>query len=271
VKWLLPTAEVVSTSLFEAGNWSVPGRNGTTATFSLERVLLDEAPWPFATGSFDVVLIWEVLEHLFHDPAFAMFEARRVLASNGLLQLTTPNPGSCRTLAALLAGEQTADFVAINGWGVAHPHEMGLAYMRRLVEGSGFSVAAHGSWQDDLGPGRCSLKWEDPTCRQLPQRILAAIDAGPWRGMQRRTRQFLTARASQPLGGQTRFPANLHCNPSMFPMDATVGSGGALPWRGFADSAAWIQEDSNGHGRHRARALTQPRNRTQPSLVTASY
>ena len=106
VKWLLPMADVVSTSLFEAGNWSVAGMDGASVTFELQRVSLDEDVWPFGTGSFDAVLCWEVLEHLFHDPAFAMLEARRVLVHGGLLQVTTPNPDSCRTLSFLLAGEQ---------------------------------------------------------------------------------------------------------------------------------------------------------------------
>ena len=88
VKWLLPAAEVVSTSLYEAGNWSVSGSGGAPVTFGLHRVRLDEDPWPFADASFDVVLIWEVLEHLFHDPVFALFEARRVLSKGGLLQVT---------------------------------------------------------------------------------------------------------------------------------------------------------------------------------------
>jgi len=45
--------------------------------------------WPFATGSFDVVLMLDVLEHL-DDDAGALREAHRTLRANGTLVLTVP-------------------------------------------------------------------------------------------------------------------------------------------------------------------------------------
>lgn len=49
-------------------------------------------PFPFATGSFDVVWCSEVLEHLF-EPGFALCEMERVLTPGGRLFVTVPYHG----------------------------------------------------------------------------------------------------------------------------------------------------------------------------------
>lgn len=55
---------------------------------------------PFASGSFDVVTLWDVLEHL-PDPHRAMGELARCLRPGGRLALTT---GDVESLAARLSG-----------------------------------------------------------------------------------------------------------------------------------------------------------------------
>lgn len=51
--------------------------------------------WPLASGSFDAVTAWQVLEHL-ENPHHFFREARRVLAKDGLLFLSLPNPYSAK-------------------------------------------------------------------------------------------------------------------------------------------------------------------------------
>lgn len=53
-------------------------------------VNLNHDPLPFGTGTFDVVHIGDVIEHVM-DPDFLLTEARRVLGPKGSLVLTTPN------------------------------------------------------------------------------------------------------------------------------------------------------------------------------------
>ncbi|MRR31052.1 class I SAM-dependent methyltransferase, partial [bacterium] len=47
----------------------------------------------FADGQFDVVTLWDVLEHL-HDPAGSLKEIRRILKPGGVLVFRVPNGGS---------------------------------------------------------------------------------------------------------------------------------------------------------------------------------
>lgn len=60
-----------------------------------------DAPWP-VPGEFDLILAFEVLEHMFRDPMKFFIEANRLLAPGGRLVLTTPNIGSAKALRALL-------------------------------------------------------------------------------------------------------------------------------------------------------------------------
>jgi SAM-dependent methyltransferase len=53
-------------------------------------VAIGDSPLPFSDGSFDLIQMGEVIEHLVH-PDLAMQEARRVLLPGGHLILSTPN------------------------------------------------------------------------------------------------------------------------------------------------------------------------------------
>jgi len=68
--------------------------------------IAEEAPLPFATGSFDVVWCSETLEHV-GDTARFLAEARRVLHPDGVLLVTVPDhPRLRRALRALVAFER---------------------------------------------------------------------------------------------------------------------------------------------------------------------
>jgi SAM-dependent methyltransferase len=69
------------------------------------RVALGEAPLPFADGTFDLVHMTEVVEHLVH-PDGAMEEVNRVLKPAGRLIISTPNLGCLPNRALLLVGIQ---------------------------------------------------------------------------------------------------------------------------------------------------------------------
>jgi glycosyltransferase involved in cell wall biosynthesis/SAM-dependent methyltransferase len=61
--------------------------------------------FPFDRQEFDLVLCWEVLEHMTCDPMWMMAEINRILKMNGLLILTTPNILSARAVYNSVIGK----------------------------------------------------------------------------------------------------------------------------------------------------------------------
>ena len=81
----------------ERAGWDVAGleRSGEGAAFARDRLSLDvrtEAAeaMSFEPGSFDVAVMFDVVEHLF-DPRAVLEATRRVLKPGGLLVVSTPN------------------------------------------------------------------------------------------------------------------------------------------------------------------------------------
>ena len=66
---------------------------------------IEKESLPFEDNSFDLILFFEVLEHLMFSPMFALKEMRRVLKRGGFLMLTTPNAVSLTKRLQLLLGK----------------------------------------------------------------------------------------------------------------------------------------------------------------------
>jgi len=72
----------------------------------------EKDPFPYDDGYFSTVLCCELVEHLTEDPMHMMAEINRILRPGGHLVLTTPNIGSLRAIAAILAGYHPGFFPA---------------------------------------------------------------------------------------------------------------------------------------------------------------
>jgi methionine biosynthesis protein MetW len=78
---------------------------------------LENGSFPFADGSFDCVLFIEVLEHL-AKPENCLKEISRVLKSNGILILSTPNLTSLQNRISIFSGKDP-----LNGNPIVRPYD----------------------------------------------------------------------------------------------------------------------------------------------------
>ncbi len=134
------------------GKWDVVGVELSAETARLAREwhgldvvtgTLEQAQFPDA--SFDVVTLWDVLEHL-HDPATTLREIRRILRPGGLLVLRVPNLDSWD---ARLFGDSWAGLDAPRHLYVFSPDTLnallaqsGFEPMHRLATIGGYMVFA---------------------------------------------------------------------------------------------------------------------------------
>jgi 2-polyprenyl-3-methyl-5-hydroxy-6-metoxy-1,4-benzoquinol methylase len=95
---------------------------------------------PFADGSFQAVVATEVIEHLY-DTDFFLSECWRVLSSNGVIILTTPNLASVSNRLALLFGKYPRFSEYRIGHGAAgHIHNYTLPVLAQQLKQNNFLV-----------------------------------------------------------------------------------------------------------------------------------
>ncbi len=113
---------------------SAPIRALAEQRYGKERIhagTLDDAP--FAAASFDLIVMWDVLEHL-PDPLGALRKARELLAPAGRLVLETQN---VEAFAARLLGKRWTHFKHEE-----HLVHFSPATLRRALDASGFELVS---------------------------------------------------------------------------------------------------------------------------------
>lgn len=114
--------------------------SGETVHLAIADVNVEAETWPYADATYDLIVCFEMLEHLERDPAFFALEAHRVLKEGGRLVLTTPNASSFKSLMAIVRGEDPLLF-SLYGYGtISHAHEYSRAQLHALFTTSGFTV-----------------------------------------------------------------------------------------------------------------------------------
>jgi SAM-dependent methyltransferase len=101
---------------------------------------VEEDEFPYETGSFDLVLFCEMIEHLLMNPMAALREIHRVLRPNGILVVTTPNVARLRNVLALVCGANVYDPYSGYGPYGRHNREYTRHELHRLLTFSGFDV-----------------------------------------------------------------------------------------------------------------------------------
>lgn len=153
-------------SLAQAKGWECRGVEVSTfaAAQARERTgceifcgKLEDAP--FASGSFDVITMWDLLEHL-PDPLQGLETARRLLKPSGLLLVNTPNENSLlRQVARLLyrgsGGRITAPVNRL--YHRYHLHYFAAETLTVLYRRAGFELLEMTTKQIPMSRGRISV------------------------------------------------------------------------------------------------------------------
>lgn len=109
--------------------------------YPIIRLDIEADAFPFPDESVDDVIFTEVLEHLFRNPAWVLYQMNRVLRPQGRLFLTTPNACGYDALQNLIEqknpNERNQFYERIES---GHPHLWTAAEVRLILESHGFDV-----------------------------------------------------------------------------------------------------------------------------------
>lgn len=111
-----------------------------TKTFSYKNFNVENEPFPYADGEFDVVVFAEIIEHLLSDPCKVLREIKRVLKPEGTLIVTTPNVARLENVARLISGENIYDPYSGYGPYGRHNREYTRHELVTLLQFVGFDV-----------------------------------------------------------------------------------------------------------------------------------
>lgn len=101
---------------------------------------IEEAAFPFASESFSVVLLCEIIKHLQHDPVKVLLEIKRILKPSGRLVLSTPNVNRLENVCRMLAGANIYDpYSGYDAYG-RHNREYNKHELYQLLDYCGFDL-----------------------------------------------------------------------------------------------------------------------------------
>jgi len=115
---------------------------------------IEEDPFPFPDGTFDVVLFCEIIEHLLMDPVAVLRQIKRVLRPGGVLVLTTPNVSRLENVAKMIAGVNPNDQYSGYGPYGRHNREYNKHDLFLLLRYLGFEIGS--MFTADVSPNHCN-------------------------------------------------------------------------------------------------------------------
>ena len=102
---------------------------------------IEAEEFPFADESISDIIFTEVLEHLFRNPSWTVFQMNRVLEPSGRLVLTTPNACGYDVFQNILfqrnPNERNQFYAAMES---GHPHLWTAGELGQLLEVHGFQI-----------------------------------------------------------------------------------------------------------------------------------
>ncbi len=118
-------------------------------------------------GSFELITMWHVLEHL-ENPRATLGWIRRLLAPEGLLMLEVPN---CRSLAAKIFGRHWIGYDLPR-----HLSHFSVTTARRILDEAGFTVVRQAcSWKQHLAANIAGMLQQPRGTRATGRRLPHAV------------------------------------------------------------------------------------------------
>jgi 2-polyprenyl-3-methyl-5-hydroxy-6-metoxy-1,4-benzoquinol methylase len=111
------------------------------------------------TGTFNLITMWEVLEHL-TEPKTILSEVRRILPDDGLLLILVPNVNS---LVTRLLHEKSDTF-----GGHSHLNHFNPASLKKILDITGFDILEMETVITEMGTINNHLGFEDPYLGEAP-------------------------------------------------------------------------------------------------------
>ena len=126
----------------------------------------DAAHWRTDLGSYDVLVMAEVIEHLHTSPARVLAFLKTLLTTNGVLIIQTPNAVALHKRLKLLLGRNPYELIRENVTDPGHFREYTAAELRRFAEHAGLVLerCSHESYFDyrcivHMQGGRHAPRW----------------------------------------------------------------------------------------------------------------
>jgi len=109
--------------------------------FPLREVDIEREKFPFPDEFFDQIIFTEVIEHLWRNPSFCVFEINRVLKVSGEVFVTTPNPCDRHSLVCVLwqadPNQRSGYFATLES---GHLHLWTVDKLKRIFSSHGFQI-----------------------------------------------------------------------------------------------------------------------------------
>jgi SAM-dependent methyltransferase len=111
--------------------------------FEYQHFNVENDPFPYEEGKFDLVIFAEIIEHLLSDPCRVLREIKRVLRLDGVLILTTPNVARLENVARIISGANIYDPYSGYGPYGRHNREFNRHELVKLLQYEGFELDMH--------------------------------------------------------------------------------------------------------------------------------
>ena len=126
-----------------------------------------EKPFPYSSGTFELVTAMEVIEHIHSTPKTFLSEIRRVLVPGGYVFIATPNAAAWAKISRQLSHAPTYDAKPYSqDFGPRHPmchvYEYTPWELKELLRSQGFETVQFDTWDpyesDPSGPRKEVLR-----------------------------------------------------------------------------------------------------------------